>query len=375
MTILSNDILQSVFEKVKSAFADCLEFDSLIADRLKQAIYDSNFIDVNYKTTKKLAERYYDASQFQTREQKQLFGRIQLIFKCAYVLILTYHDEPQTLIWHSVKDLLEAYPEFCGVDEEELRYLLNFRNYLKVGLLLLPAHLNKDRLMKIAARLEGSQNPEYITGGGQKPEVDRRVKIYEKEGGIVARKRASKRKKSPLENNALSKSPSDLSGSMHSSHVHYDDIAAAVYTASDVTDWGMSSAQNSYVNQTNLNQNDFCALDTQFTAYGTSTYVPESTSNVIQDYNNHQMEMSSHIPAMPIPLSLPSPVLRSNSFINMFETGDLDPFLFGDEFEVSNSLCCSAQSQYSVELIQQPVAEEASSDEVSSPTKLGWVVR
>lgn len=374
MKFLSNDILQSVFQRVKSAFADCLEFDSLIADRLKQAIHDSNFIEVNIKTTKKLAERYYDASLFQTRDQKQMFGRIQLIFKCAYVLILTYHDEPQTLMWQSVKDLLEAYPEFCEVDEEELRYLLNFRNYLKVGLLLLPAHLNKDRLMKIAARLEGSQNPEYITGGGQKPEVDRRVRIYEKEGGIVARKRASKRKKSPLEDNAFSKSPTDFNGSLRPSHVYYDDIAATVYTASDVTDWGMPSAQDNYVHQTDLNQHDFCALDTQFIPFE-NTSAPEGTGEVIQEHNGHHMEMSSHLPPMPIPLSLPSPVLRSYSFINMFETGDLDPFLFGDEFEVSTSLCCNAQSQYSVELIQQPVVEATSSDEVSSPTKLGWVVR
>jgi hypothetical protein len=185
---LSPEIHQRIFDELKSSFSDFVFFDRLVADKLKQAISDSNVIELNMKTTKKVAERYFDVESFKTKELKLVFAQIQLIFKACYVLILSYHEYPRSLFWNSVDDLLAKYPQFSICSDEERQLLLNFRNMVKVALMLIPARLNKQCILKVAGRLEGSQN-EYITGGGQKPAVTRRVEIYEGEGGISAEKR------------------------------------------------------------------------------------------------------------------------------------------------------------------------------------------
>mmetsp|Transcript_109895 Transcript_109895/g.215426 ORF Transcript_109895/g.215426 Transcript_109895/m.215426 type:complete len:403 (-) Transcript_109895:277-1485(-) len=185
---LTNPKHQEIFNQIKSSFSDFHLFDYLVADKLKQAIMDSDNIELNMKTTKKVAERYFDVESFKTDEQKLVWAQIQLIFKSCYVLILSKQESIKAGFWNDVDTLLSNYPMFESVDSEELNLLLNFRNMVKVTLNLVPARLNKQCILKIAGRLEGSQN-EYITGGGQKPAVTRRVQIYEKEGGIVAEKR------------------------------------------------------------------------------------------------------------------------------------------------------------------------------------------
>lgn len=186
--VLTSALHQEIFNQIKSSFSDFHLFDYLVADKLKQAIIDSDNIELNMKTTKKVAERYFDVESFKTPEQKLVWTQIQLIFKACYVLILSHQETPRSLFWSSIDTLLENYPQFENIDNEELQLLLNFRNMVKVTLMVVPARLNKQCILKIAGRLEGSQN-EYITGGGQKPAVTRRVEIYEKEGGITAEKR------------------------------------------------------------------------------------------------------------------------------------------------------------------------------------------
>jgi hypothetical protein len=98
------------------------------------------------------------------------------------------------LKWHDVNTLITYYPDFAKLhDSDELQLLLNFRNMLRMTIELIPARLNKQLILKIAARLEGSHN-EYITGGGQKPAVQRRVQIYEKEGGINSEPRPGRKR-------------------------------------------------------------------------------------------------------------------------------------------------------------------------------------
>lgn len=199
--VLTSTLHQEIFNQIKSSFSDFHLFDYLVADKLKQAIIDSDNIELNMKTTKKVAERYFDVESFKTPEQKLVWTQIQLIFKACYVLILSHQDGPKSQFWESTDTLLTNYPDFASVDAEELQLLLNFRNMVKVTLMLVPARLNKQCILKIAGRLEGSQN-EYITGGGQKPAVSRRVEIYEREGGITAEKR-------PDRNRSVKSEPSE----------------------------------------------------------------------------------------------------------------------------------------------------------------------
>ena len=92
----------------------------------------------------------------------------------------------------SVDELLRHYPEFIDVkDKQELLYLLAFRNIVRVALLIIPPLGNKQLLLNIGGRLEGSGN-EYITGTGQKQCVSRRVAIYEQEGRVTCQKKKPK---------------------------------------------------------------------------------------------------------------------------------------------------------------------------------------
>jgi hypothetical protein len=186
--VLSPVIHEEIYERVRNAFVDFSLFDQLVSNQLKKAIADSNTIDIDVKTTRKLIDKYFDAESFKTEQQKLLLTQIQLILRTTYVVILSYHENVQAQLWCDIPTLLDHYPQFQGQEEEELKYLLTFRNMVKVALMIIPARLNKQLLLKIAARLEGSRT-EYITGGGQKPCVTRRVEIYEQEGNIRPERR------------------------------------------------------------------------------------------------------------------------------------------------------------------------------------------
>jgi hypothetical protein len=180
---LSPDKHDQIFRTIQGAFSDFTLFDKLVSKQLRKLIADTNNVEIDQKTARKVTERYFDTDQFQTEQQKLLLAQIQIILKTTYVLVLSYSPEFEASKYHSIGEFLQHYPEFDKEDSEELHYLLNFRNYLKIALQIVPARLNKQLLVKIAARLEGSGN-EYITGGGQKPAVTRRCQIYEKEGNV-----------------------------------------------------------------------------------------------------------------------------------------------------------------------------------------------
>lgn len=192
--LLSEELERKIFQDLQSAFSDFQFFDNLAAVPLRRAIADSNRIEINVKTTKKVADRYFDEDSFKTPDQRLVWAQLQIIFKTCYVLIFSTHQRQQYLKWPDINTLITFYPDFAKLnDGDELQLLLNFRNMLRMTIELIPARLNKQLILKIAARLEGSHN-EYITGGGQKPAVQRRVQIYEKEGGINSEPRPGRKR-------------------------------------------------------------------------------------------------------------------------------------------------------------------------------------
>lgn len=93
----------------------------------------------------------------------------------------------------NVDELITNYPDFAQLaDKQELLYLLAFRNIIRIALLIIPPQGNKQLLLNIGGRLEGSGN-EYITGTGQKVSVTRRVAIYEQEGKVTCQKKKPKK--------------------------------------------------------------------------------------------------------------------------------------------------------------------------------------
>lgn len=202
---LSEKEQKEVYDKLKEVFSDLHFFDQIVSEKLKLIISDSNKVEIDTKTTRKLTERYFDIDSFQTEPQKFILSHIHVILKVCYVLILCYREDIKSLFWKDPSQLLKNYPQFSDQPEDELNYLLKFRNMMRVSLNIVPARLNKQLLLKIAARLEGSGR-EYITGGGQKPCVQRRVDIYEKEGNIRAEQRTD-RPRVPKLDNQLKKRP------------------------------------------------------------------------------------------------------------------------------------------------------------------------
>lgn len=186
--VLTKTLHLEIYREMKSMFSDFHLFESLVAEKLKQAILDTDRSPPNQKTTKKVVERYFHEDSFKTPEQKLVWEQMKVIFRSCYVLMESKKDHAKAVMWNDTATLLQHYPHFGYVDAQELNYLLRFRNMVKVALFLIPARLNKKTIINIAARLEGSQM-EYITGGGQTAATDRRVDIYEKEGGVVAEER------------------------------------------------------------------------------------------------------------------------------------------------------------------------------------------
>eukprot|EP01033_Poteriospumella_lacustris_P005466 gene5466-3896_t len=178
-----------VFRTMNAAFQELPFYEKVIQPKMMKLISDADRVVMDHKVHKRLTERYYDVAEFNKTEQgKLMLTQIHIAVRACYVLIMTYHESKQDLMWRDVQQLLAAYPELHGQDDEELRYLLQFRNMLRLALEIVPPRLNKKLLINIAARLEGSGR-EYITGGGQKPCVTRRVLIYEREGNVQAEKR------------------------------------------------------------------------------------------------------------------------------------------------------------------------------------------
>eukprot|EP01038_Epipyxis_sp_PR26KG_P005539 gene5539-7657_t len=186
---------REIFDVIKACFSYRLpDFDELVATKLWQALLESNNVVINEEAAKSVVGNYYDIASFRTNEQRLVLWIIKLIFKSAYVLVISHYDCNRQLVWPNIDRFVQEYghlDDFKGLDSRELNFLLNYRNVMKIAQLIVPAKNNKGSLLLIAGSLEGSRN-EYVTGGGQKPEVTRRVVIYEREGGIIARQRPSK---------------------------------------------------------------------------------------------------------------------------------------------------------------------------------------
>eukprot|EP01038_Epipyxis_sp_PR26KG_P008209 gene8209-11108_t len=209
---LSEKQESEILQEIRKIFSDIPYFDLVAQEKLKSAIHQTNFMEISVVNTAKLVERYFDKTGFD-KDGKPLWKMLNVIFYATYVLILCKYDKSiESLKLRSTVDLLKKYedhPEFNIFYHEpgkefnyskdwisqELNYLLVFRNIMAVALKFIPSHLNKDLLMKICARLEGS-GLEYISGGGSKPATMRRVKIYEVEGHVTKSERVTGLKRS-----------------------------------------------------------------------------------------------------------------------------------------------------------------------------------
>jgi len=139
-------------------------------------------IDEKMCTSLSIIQRYFQRDIFNTPERKLILSQILIVFKTCYVYMISKLPSSLSLRWETDAQFLAAYPEFAEQSEYERSLLLEFRNVVRISLQIIPAPKNKNVLIKVAERLEGADR-RYVTGGGQKPAVSRRVAIYLKEGG------------------------------------------------------------------------------------------------------------------------------------------------------------------------------------------------
>lgn len=186
--LLHKEELDEIFEKIKFAYSD-VSYISFIEDKLISIINDANNYDFgrNSKLSTNL-KNYFDLSLIDESDINH--NLLKLIMNACFLLVYMHKVEMNTkpLLWDSTSKLLHEYPEFIGQNIIELEYLLNFRNFIAICLQIIPAHRNKTTLLKIGGRFEGSKS-DYIKGGGQKSEVNRRELIIEREGGTQTEKR------------------------------------------------------------------------------------------------------------------------------------------------------------------------------------------
>jgi hypothetical protein len=158
------------------------------------------------KDVLKSAHNYVCFRKCSTEEQKTFVGAVEFIFQIANLLCLSKRYENTVLQWVTTQELVAQYPSFENLSTVELALLLKFRNAIEVVLTVFPAYRNKATILRFAGKLEGV-NKAYITGTGQSAEVDRRVAIYEKEGGVVAERRLEARKRKVKTSNEASANP------------------------------------------------------------------------------------------------------------------------------------------------------------------------
>jgi hypothetical protein len=192
MIPLSSKALK-IFTTLQRGYAGYAVFAD-VAWTLQTVARDAELKEITRDYMKKAINDYFDVKEYKTKEQTIAIGQVQLMIQTALVLELTTRPEMSGIQWPNTEKLIAEYPGFGGLPTEELDMLLTFRNTVKVALTVLPAHRNKARLLHIGGKAGGIAT-EYITGTGQSAEVDRRVAIYEQEGGEAAEDRSSRKRK------------------------------------------------------------------------------------------------------------------------------------------------------------------------------------
>lgn len=116
---------EEIFQKLHTIFKDLPFYAPIIEKPMKKLIEDTNKIDIDIKSTRKLSERYFDVETYKKTEKGLIIlSQIHICVRCAYVMILSYNPKYNDLLYGDIPTLLFHYPEFCDQDEYELTLLL-----------------------------------------------------------------------------------------------------------------------------------------------------------------------------------------------------------------------------------------------------------
>lgn len=180
------EMKKNVARRLIRIFSDVSYFAKLAPKiiRLLEDVPSYEFI--NPRTMAIAMGRYFELSEL-TRKSPSAIAlkkQIEIVVCCAYIMMKYNDPNVQARLWTDVAHLNE-YGFQINVELEEQMYLLNFRNYMIIALMLLPPEENKKLLLDICSRLEGREVfIERHTGGGQTNDVRRRMQIYYRENNL-----------------------------------------------------------------------------------------------------------------------------------------------------------------------------------------------
>jgi len=189
-----------------------LEIRDDVKDKLMLYIHENckSDLDPQIDTLKYSHKKHFPNQDYKSKEEKEHFLQIEIVFKAAIVYYMSLRAEGIFDLM-TTEELLEVeeYSKFANEDPNELMNLLNFRNYMKVALNIIPPKLNKRLLMGICALLEGIGKV-YVTGGAQVPATTRRVTIYEKESCVKPQPRAKRRSAAEIADKSMTNATANI---------------------------------------------------------------------------------------------------------------------------------------------------------------------
>jgi hypothetical protein len=165
-----------IFEEIQRRFS----LKHAAEPKIKQIIsdYSDPSVELSIITMRKILPMLKEELQEEMNDWQEL----KLALKAIFILINMV--KLPVLLCQKETDLVNIYPEFRGVDQDELNKLLYFRNIIAVSLHTTVGKNHKGELLEIAGRLCGDS---CVTGGGQTKKTTRRVLLYERESGIPRR--------------------------------------------------------------------------------------------------------------------------------------------------------------------------------------------
>ena len=162
----------------------------------------SNFIDSLYDEhidsifMQNFFRRYYNSRNFQTPEERRLYFKLEVVMKSAvvYYLLQKNATASHTIKLYEPEEMVDVYPQIHirNDDSNEIIYLTNFCNAMRIAVRMIPPKSKKQLLISICARLEGSGRS-YLAGGVQNKHTKNRMHIFEQESGVQPMKRAKRR--------------------------------------------------------------------------------------------------------------------------------------------------------------------------------------
>jgi len=186
-------MIHETIQKIQSICPKPLK--DALGSKLNQIINSTLSKDITETSLKSLIKDNFNKKIFKSKKEKGFLLSIEKYLKAAavYFLYLKSRSSDNNTS-ESFLDEYSQYPMFSSnsLDDDEIQYIVKFRDMLQIAMQVIPAARNKILLIRICAALEGSGRV-YVTGGTQSLATSRRMQIFEHESGLQKTRRNVKK--------------------------------------------------------------------------------------------------------------------------------------------------------------------------------------